>query len=595
MSTSTRFLTAALLAISFCLIFGNAVATEETGQCGPDLYYSLDNGILTISGKGVMYDYRIEQNDNPYNDYYFTSAPWGRSLRIGQNYVIIEEGVSSIGHNAFAYCQGIVSVTLGNNVSIIGENAFKECNKLTSLSFSESMQRIEAGAFSGCSKLTSLYFPTSLTSIGQDSFSNCSSLTSVYIPNSITSIGEAAFSGSLSEIIVSPSNGYYSSIDGVLYNFNQTELLFCPQKKSGTFSVPSTVVTIGNHAFARCSNLSEVILPESVTSIGVGAFLDCSKLRTVKLPENITMIRSYAFWGCAALEAIDIPSSVSLIDTCAFLDCYSLISVVLREGVNSIGSGAFGGCQSLATIKIPESVSSIAGNPFYYRTSIVCNSCESFVYSWAKQKGISVSALKHMDVIEAEQVPPTCTEPGMSNGKQCLVCGSVLEAQVIIPPLGHIEVIEEEVSASCFQTGLTMGKYCSVCGKILIPREEIPAIGHHTIVIDEAVASSYIEDGFTEGSHCSVCGEVFVAQKVIPALATHVVFLPTDVRVIEEESFLGSSIEAVVISEGCESIGNRAFADCSRLIYIQLPSTIKNIAADAFEGDAQVFIDYFGD
>ena len=67
--------------------------------------------------------------------------------------------------------------------------------------------------------------------------------------------------------------------------------------------------------------------------------------------------------------------------------------------------------------------------------------------------------------------------------------------------------------------------------------------------------------------------------------------LPADLNTIEAEAFAGAAFEAVVIPEGCKTIGSRAFADCPNLVYVRIPAGVTNIAADAFEGCSQVILD----
>ena len=103
---------------------------------------------------------------------------------------------------------------------------------------------------------------------------DCSGLTSVTIPNSVTSIGDNAFvcCSGLTSIVVDASNTAYSSQDGVLYNKAKTVLIQCPGGKSGGFTIPDSVTSIGDYAFASCTGLTSVTIPNSVTSIGDGAF-----------------------------------------------------------------------------------------------------------------------------------------------------------------------------------------------------------------------------------------------------------------------------------------------------------------------------------
>ena len=127
----------------------------------------------------------------------------------------------------------------------------------------------------------------------------------------------------------------------------------------------------------------------------------------------------------------------------------------------------------------------------------------------------TVPAKGHTEVIDAA-VAPTCTATGLTAGKHCAVCNTVLIAQTTIPAKGHTEVIDAAVAPTCTATGLTAGKHCAVCNTVLIAQTTVPAKGH-TEVIDAAVAPTCTATGLTAGKHCSVCNTVLIAQTTIPA------------------------------------------------------------------------------
>ena len=127
----------------------------------------------------------------------------------------------------------------------------------------------------------------------------------------------------------------------------------------------------------------------------------------------------------------------------------------------------------------------------------------------------AVPALGHTEVTD-QRVEPTCTKTGLTEGTHCSVCDEVLTAQKEIPAKGHSEVIDEGTEPTCTKPGLTEGKHCSVCNEVLVAQKEIPANGH-TEVINEGVKPTCTKPGLTEGKHCSVCNEVLTAQKEIPA------------------------------------------------------------------------------
>ena len=272
-----------------------AYADVQTGKCGKNVTYSLDTstGVLTISGTGKMTDY----------SYY--SSPFRYDTKIRA--VTIDYGVTSIGDFAFFNCTSLTSVTIPDSVTSIGYAAFKNCRSLTSVTI-----------------------PNSVTIIWDQAFCFCKSLTSITIPNSVTSIGESVFSRctSLTSIEVSGNNKNYSSLDGVLFNKDKSELIIYPAGKTdGEYEIPNSVTSIGEDAFDGCSSLASVTIPNSVTSIGSSAFCYCTSLSSVTIPDSVTSIDQCVFIYCTSLSSVTIPNSVASIDANAFNDCTSLKDV----------------------------------------------------------------------------------------------------------------------------------------------------------------------------------------------------------------------------------------------------------------------------
>ena len=190
-------------------------------------------------------------------------------------------------------------------------------------------------AFSGCTGLKSITIPSSVTEIGGYAFRGCKGLKSITIPSSVTEIGENAFRGckGLTSITADKNNKNYTSVNGVLFNKNKTEILAYPNARSSSYVIPSSVTEIGSAAFYDCTGLKSVTIPSSVKEIGIDAFSGCTGLKSVTISNGVTNIESWAFYGCTGLKSVTIPSSVAEICGSAFGYYYDNNSVQ-RKKVN---------------------------------------------------------------------------------------------------------------------------------------------------------------------------------------------------------------------------------------------------------------------
>lgn len=221
--------------------FNSQIATVETtasGTCGDDLTWILDeDGTLTISGTGDM---------EWFDDYY--SAPWYALYHQIIYEVVIEEGVTSIGKNAFYGITNMTSVSIPSSVTYFGPAAFRNCSSLNDISIPDSVTYLYADVFNGCSSLTNITIPSSITCIPNNCFASCKNLTDVVIPGTVTKIDNYAF-----------------------WSCSKLEPI----------SIPHGVTNIGSAAFYKCSNLTSITIPESVTQIYKSAFSGCSQLADV--------------------------------------------------------------------------------------------------------------------------------------------------------------------------------------------------------------------------------------------------------------------------------------------------------------------------
>ena len=249
------------------------------------------------------------------------------------------------------YTGNAEKVVIPQGVTSIGEDAFKDCKCLTTVTIPDSVMSIGEGAFDSCTSLAKVIIPDSVTRMGNWAFNGCENLESVYI-NDLVSWLNIKFEG------LAPNPLFYA------------DYLYINGKLVTDVAIPDGVTSIPTYGLS-CKNIKSVLIPHSVTSIGERAFEDCTKLTSVTIPDSVMSIGDSAFSGCESLTTVTIGNGVTSISDYAFRGCESLVSVTISDGVTSIGSHAFCGCSSLETVTIPDSVTSIGRCAFYDCTSLI--------------------------------------------------------------------------------------------------------------------------------------------------------------------------------------------------------------------------------
>ncbi|MDR0613407.1 MAG: leucine-rich repeat protein [Dysgonamonadaceae bacterium] len=218
----------------------------DEGLCGDNLTWSLNDSVLTISGTGRMWDFGDWRRfESPLHSSEEASTEFKKSIKT----VIIEEGVTTVGANAFAHCPSLTSATIPEGVTAIG-----------------------AYAFTNCYSLTSVIIPNSVTSIGLEAFAYDFSLTSATLPEGLSRIERGVFFA-----------------DTVLVSVN----------------IPDSVTSIGVYAFTHCYALTSVNLPKGLSCIEEYAFANTG-LVSVTIPCSVKEINNCAFGSCHSLEKITV-------------------------------------------------------------------------------------------------------------------------------------------------------------------------------------------------------------------------------------------------------------------------------------------------
>lgn len=294
--------------------------SEFNSKCGPDAtdyydrYTQWGNGTYSrshvINGTGAVTKCEV-LNYSSYTDSY-----------------TISDGITELADGCFNKST-INSVNLPQTLLVIGDNCF------------------------AASKISYLNLPSNLLKIGHNNFPR--TLKKLNIPQNIKEffLDNVINCGDLCEITVDEGNNFYIAKDGVLYNYDMTEILFCPNGKMGKIIIPKSVKRIGDYCFANCQNLDMIIIPTSVVEIGDYAFQK-TKIKKLTIRNSVKVIGAYCFEGAVISNEFKFSNQITTIPKGAFesFECKQELNFINRLEI--IESDAFNCCRDTA---LPQTLS----------------------------------------------------------------------------------------------------------------------------------------------------------------------------------------------------------------------------------------------
>ena len=233
--------------------------------------------------------------------------------------IVIPEGVTSIGAEAFGWCEQLEEIHIPEGVTSIGANAFYGV------------------------PITDIVLPETLSVLGDGAFAYCEKLENVTIPKNVENLGYQIFIGNtkLKGIWVDEDNPWFcSDKKGVVYNKKMTKLIMAPGTIE-SYEIPESVTAIEEGAFIRCEKLKSVTMKKGVKTIGGWAFAFCEDLKQINIPNGIKCISEYMFYFCESMSDIDLPDSITTIDVRAFSNCNGITQMTLPKNLKSIQNYAF--------------------------------------------------------------------------------------------------------------------------------------------------------------------------------------------------------------------------------------------------------------
>ena len=391
-----------------------------------------------------------------------------------------------------------------------------------------------------------------VSTISNDAFYNCDKLINAAIPSSVMSIGAHAFAqcSNLDMVNITDLTSWckinFGSDDAnpLYYGHN----LYLNGELITNLVFPSGLISVNPYAFVGCSNLISIDISNGVTSIGDSAFYYCTSLTSVTIPDSVTSIGSYVFYGCTSLTSVTIPGSVTFIGSYAFNDCTSLSSIIIPDSVTTIGGGAFGKCTSLSSIIIPDSVTTIGGGAFAN-----CTSLSSII------------------------IPDSVTSIGGMVFYKCTNLSSI-----IIP-------------SSVTSIGGSAFYYCTSLTSVTIP-DSVTSIGSYAFCGCTSLIFITIPDGVTsigDGAlyDCTNLSSITIPDSVVSigdrafydCTSLSSITIPDSVASIGDRAFNGcESLSSIIIPNSVTSIGDGAFADCTSLSSIIIPDSVTSIGDMVF-------------
>ena len=305
--------------------------------------------------------------------------------------ITIPDSVEKIGYGAFDSVETLDKVTLPANLKAISSKTFYKTN-IAKITIPESVSSIGGIAFAD-TPLKSITLPNNLISIGQNAFSG-TQLTTVVLPSKIKTLENEAF-GEIPTLVsvnipLSLESGYKAfsnskKLENVIIEDGREKIPAGLLSNIGikTFTLPSTIKTIENYAFAQNDYLSEIILNNALEAIYESAFAN-TNLKHVKLPDSLTYLGRGAFennhsltevifskklrdisenaFANTGLTKLEVPSNIEEIYSGAFYNT-KLSDLILSEGIQRIASSAFVGNQ-LKVIELPASLQYLGSSAF---------------------------------------------------------------------------------------------------------------------------------------------------------------------------------------------------------------------------------------
>ena len=279
---------------------------------------ALANVLYIVAGSEPVTALAVTVNVAPYAFYGATEIFCGDDAITS---LVIADGVTAIGNDAFNGALALDTVTLPASLRTVGARAFFGCDNIVDVKIADVdawcqvefadafanplyyaknlyvagtaateltiSANVKKHVFIACELITKVTFTDSVTAISDSAFYGCSAIKTVAL-NKVTALGKSAFENCAA----------LESVDlGVAENIGARAFANCASIKD-TLTIANTVEVIGSEAFVNCAKINKVVFGSAVKTIGVSAFYNCSALKEINVPASVTVIGANAFGNC---------------------------------------------------------------------------------------------------------------------------------------------------------------------------------------------------------------------------------------------------------------------------------------------------------
>ena len=476
-------------------------------------------------------------------------------------------------------------------------NTFEVASNGTATANSESYNteddRVTRAMFWNMPTLRRIVLPTGVTYLGRSAFGKCFALEECVIPEGVTEIAE--------------------------YCFSNTTNLYSNANKIVSLTLPATLQTIGDCAFAHMDKLASIRIPAGVTAIPRYAFYECDGLRSVSLPAGLLSIDTYAFRGCDVLESLTlpaglttlgsnsfancskmagtltIPGTVKTVGGSAFYGCSSIEAIVLEEGVETVESYAFCNNNHSRSVSLPSTLTAIKDDAFNGNKSLEsvtlpaglttlgssafneCDSLRTFTFPDAITT-VPSSVLSYCDNLERVTLAPQTTTIGSSAFRDCL---KLTEVNFNLATLTKIQ------NTAFYNTGFT---------SVTLPEQVV--VDYSCFYNCKNLQSINLPSANTSVPENYVRGCTALTGVTLPAGVTEIkpaafygctalptIDLPAGLTTIGGYVFEGCTVlELAALPAALTTIGNSAFRSCKAVTDLTIPETVTKVESNAFYG-----------